>query len=323
LALLVGLAGGGVTALVASWILPMILLVLLVNAVVVVWIYPDYRHRAPITGTPWNLAEIVRFAAASYFARLCTAAAANALPLMVIAYLGDATNASFYMAWTIGLTLEMVVINFSSSLLVQGAQNPAHIPALARVAFRQQAMVLVPAVAVVVVFAREILVVFGEKYADDATTLLRLVALGILPTIGTYLYIPIARLRGRVVEVTLLTALASGGFLALAWFGLRQHGLAGLGVAYLLAQGGLGVLLLPRVFRILTGSAGAPGTASSPADSGSGHLATATAPSTEPPAAADLGLSHQTGGSDRNTASGLGRYRRAQVGRHRARSSDA
>jgi hypothetical protein len=87
-------------------------------------------------------------------------------------------------------------------------------------------------------------------YADRASTLLRLLSLGIFPLIINSLYVPIARLERRFLQATIL--MVAGMLIGFSFvvIGARAAGLDGIGVGWLIGTS-IGTLpLLPAVIRV-------------------------------------------------------------------------
>ncbi|SNQ49243.1 putative Membrane protein involved in the export of O-antigen and teichoic acid [Frankia canadensis] len=250
LALLVVFVGGGGFAVFASWLLPVVLLVAVVNVVIWRRVLPRFAAAAEPGPPGWDVGTVARFVGGSHIGNLVGVASANLLPLIVVARLGTEGNAVFYIAWMVPYSLRMVAFNFGSSLLVHGSVDPAQIPSLLRTALRRQATLLAPVVAVILLFARPLLLVFGPAYAQ-AADLLRLLTLSLLPIVVVSAYLPIARVTGRLFEAVAISIVCGVAELGVSWFGLTHGGLTGLGAGYLAADCVVALLVLPRLAAFL------------------------------------------------------------------------
>jgi O-antigen/teichoic acid export membrane protein len=105
-----------------------------------------------------------------------------------------------------------------------------------RQAFAQTARLLIPVVLFVVVAAPYLLHLFGKNYASEASTLLRLLSLATLPQILTGLYLAIARIRRSAGSVVAVQASMFVISLALSYFFLVKFGITGVGIAWLISQ---------------------------------------------------------------------------------------
>jgi len=97
-------------------------------------------------------------------------------------------------------------------------------------------ILLIPAVAFVVIFAKEILSIFGLAYVNNATFLPQLLVLSVIPWGIIYLDISIERINKESLQILLITGMSMMLSLGLCYFFLLMFGLNGLGFAYLLAQ---------------------------------------------------------------------------------------
>nr|WP_246564065.1 lipopolysaccharide biosynthesis protein [Streptomyces roseirectus] len=185
---------------------------------------------------PPRLREMGRFLAGDSLGALFSLAMINLLPVMVAVRFSAAENGYFYVAYTVGGTMEFMAINMASSLTAHASHDPRHLADGVRGALRRMTLLLVPVVLVLVAFAPQILTPFDEDYAAHGTTVLRLLALGALPRVVVELYIGVLRVQGRTGLLAALQGamctLVLGG--AAVLFGTA--GIAGAGWAVLLGM---------------------------------------------------------------------------------------
>lgn len=146
---------------------------------------------------PPQLREMGRFLAGDSLGALFSLAMINLLPVMVAVRFSAAENGYFYVAYTVGGTMEFMAINMASSLTAHASHDPRRLAEGVRGALRRMTLLLVPVVLVLVVFAPQILLPFHEDYAEHGTTVLRLLAAGALPRVVVELYIGVLRVQGR------------------------------------------------------------------------------------------------------------------------------
>nr|WP_228447603.1 lipopolysaccharide biosynthesis protein [Streptomyces paludis] len=185
---------------------------------------------------PPRAADIGRFLAGDSVGALFSLAMINLLPVLVAVRFDAAHNAFFYTAYTVGGTMEFMAINMASSLTAHASHSPDRLAEGVRGALRRMALLLVPVVLVLVVFAPQVLAPFGADYARHGTTVLRLLAAAALPRVIVELYIGVLRVQGRTGLLAALQGamcvLVLGS--ALYLFGPGGAGIAGAGVAMLL-----------------------------------------------------------------------------------------
>ncbi|MEO3976393.1 lipopolysaccharide biosynthesis protein [Streptomyces sp. CAU 1734] len=182
---------------------------------------------------PPRMKEIGRFLAGDSVGALFSLAMINLLPVMVAVHFDAEHNGYFYIAYTVGGTMEFMAINMASSLTAHASHSPESLAAGVRGALRRMAVLLIPVVLILVVFAPLILAPFGAAYAENGTTVLRLLAAAALPRVAVELYIGVLRVQGR----TGMLALLQGGMCLLVLGSapvlLSATGIAGAGWAML------------------------------------------------------------------------------------------
>ena len=156
-------------------------------------------------------------------------------PALVIAILGTRQNAYVYFTWSIAGILFTVSTSIGLALFAEGAHRE-DLRRQTRLAATTMTAVLLPLTALALVFARQILSVFGSEYAAHGTTLLRIFAVGALADAVTNCYAGIRNAQRRLVEVAVLNfviaSIAIGGAAAL----LRTWGIDAVGWAWAAAQ---------------------------------------------------------------------------------------
>jgi len=182
------------------------------------------------------LRPMISFASGNHIARVFLDGHILLAPIIVLGLLGAATNAVFYLAWTSSMILRVIPVATFNSLLAEGVNDPASMPAHIRKALRLTAAILLPAVGLVLLIADYFLLILGKEYSQQGGDVLRLLALANIPWSVNYLAISIARVRKDnvtllFVGVGLFTAVTSLLFLLVPMFGL-----IGTGIAYLCAQ---------------------------------------------------------------------------------------
>nr|WP_248507012.1 lipopolysaccharide biosynthesis protein [Streptomyces sp. D2-8] len=207
---------------------------------------------------PPKIRDMGRFLAGDSLGALFSLAMINLLPVMVAVRFSAAENGYFYVAYTVGGTMEFMAINMASSLTAHASHDPRQLADGVRGALRRMTLLLVPVVLVLVVFAPQILTPFSPDYAEHGSTVLRLLALGALPRIVVELYIGVLRVQGR----TGVLAALQGGMCALvlgsAAMLFTPSGIAGAGWAVLLSMTLIAVVATAGLRAALRHDAGAP-----------------------------------------------------------------
>lgn len=237
------------TGIFFSWVIPLAITVPAVN-----WlIFHRYLKKRDSAAAPsgFRAREVVRFASIDYPGTVLTQAYGNMLPLLVLSTLGAATDSSFYIAWSIASGIGLVATNFGTSLLVEGAAAPHRLAELTRGVLARCLLVTSLGAMLLILAARPILDIYGSRYALHVTSLLGLLAVGMVPSSLVVVAISLDRIAGRVGRATLtrlvLTVLVLGG----GWLLLKIVGLDGIAFAW---GGGNLVVALAR-FPTIVGAA--------------------------------------------------------------------
>ncbi|MEV5885110.1 lipopolysaccharide biosynthesis protein [Streptomyces sp. NPDC052020] len=205
---------------------------------------------------PPGIREMGRFLAGDSLGALFSLAMINLLPVMVAVRFSAAENGYFYVAYTVGGTMEFMAINMASSLTAHASHDPRHLADGVRGALRRMTLLLVPVVLVLVVFAPRILAPFDADYAEHGSAVLRLLALGALPRVAVELYIGVLRVQGR----TGVLAVVQGAMCVLVLGGaavlFTPAGIAGAGWAVLLGMTVVAAGCVPGLRGALRGNEG-------------------------------------------------------------------
>ncbi|MGK5691604.1 lipopolysaccharide biosynthesis protein [Streptomyces sp. URMC 128] len=185
---------------------------------------------------PPKLRDMGRFLAGDSLGALFSLAMINLLPVMVAVRFSAAENGYFYVAYTVGGTMEFMAINMASSLTAHASHDPRQLADGVRGALRRMTLLLVPVVLVLVLFAPYILTPFSPDYAEHGSTVLRLLALGALPRVVVELYIGVLRVQGRTGVLAALQGAMCALVLGSAAMLFTPAGIAGAGWAVLLSM---------------------------------------------------------------------------------------
>ncbi|MFG3499494.1 lipopolysaccharide biosynthesis protein [Streptomyces sp. NPDC047928] len=202
---------------------------------------------------PPTMGEMRRFLAGDSVGALFSLAMINLLPVMVAVRFDAAHNGFFYTAYTVGGTMEFMAINMASSLTAHASHSPGSLADGVRGALRRMALLLVPVVLVLVVFAPQILAPFGASYAEHGTTVLRLLAAAALPRVAVELYIGVLRVQGRTGMLAAVQGAMCVLVLGSAAALMAPAGIAGAGLAMLLSMTVMAAAAAPGLRAALLG----------------------------------------------------------------------
>ncbi|MGH3319528.1 MAG: phosphotransferase [Streptosporangiaceae bacterium] len=183
-----------------------------------------------------TLRGVSRFVLWDYVGSLFWLAAIWALPIVILDLVGAAQTAVFTMAWNIAYTFYLVPMAMGQSLVAHATSGQAEVERDGRAVLAHTLRLLLPVVAVLVIVAPFALEVFGARYSEHGTMVLRLLLLSAIPNAVTALAVSEARVRRRMrVVVSVLGSLCALVY-ALSLFLMPMLGITGVGVAWLCAE---------------------------------------------------------------------------------------
>ena len=237
-----------------SWMLPALLAVPLVNALIYRRLVPRHAE-ATLDCVPPTNRQMGRFLAGDYSGSAFLLATTNLVPVLVAVRIADVRlSAYFYMAWLVGGVLDLVGVNMSMSLTVEGAFDASTLAANCRKALRKIACILLPCAALVALLAHPGLRLFGPGYAEYGAPVLELLALATLPRALTEVYLGALRAQSRTSVVAIIQGTRCVLMLGLTVVLVSAMGPVGAGLAAVISQGLVALLIIPGLWRILAGS---------------------------------------------------------------------
>jgi O-antigen/teichoic acid export membrane protein len=195
------------------------------------------------------ISDMMRFSSANYAANIFWLLPQFVLPLMVVSRLGAEPNAFFYVGWSVGSVLFMIPTATSFSLFAEGSHAEEKLGSEVKRSLKLLSVLLIPAVIICILFGDKILLIFGGAYSENATGLLRILAINALPMSFNYIYIAARRVQKRMRGVVVLTALLAVITLVASYLLLPLWGIVGAGAACLLSQGVLSLIILYSFMR--------------------------------------------------------------------------
>jgi O-antigen/teichoic acid export membrane protein len=188
--------------------------------------------------------EMLHFSLANYLSVLFWAAPGLVLPIMVVNLLGAELNAYFYIAWAIGGVLGVIPGAASTSLFAEGSYEQERLGINIWRSLKMILLLLVPAVILVLAFADRLLLFFGTAYAENAATLVRILAVASLPLAINIVYLAIKRVEKKLKVIVNLTAFVAVVTLGLTYLLLPYLGINGAGIAWLVSQAVIALVII-------------------------------------------------------------------------------
>jgi O-antigen/teichoic acid export membrane protein len=250
LLLLVLFAGWGRLGIFTSWLLSMLVVLILMTLLVMWRLLP--RHTTPSAHVELiSRRQVAAFMTVDNVTLLAATAGTHVLPVVVATRAGTEANGYFFVAWTVGTALNLALVNAASSLVVEGARRRNELGALVLLLLRRFAMLAIPLVVLVLLAAYPILLLYGGSYAENGTTLLRIVALAVLPRIVIVVWMSVNRVTGHLGRILFVEVSLSAAVLGLSWYLLPTYGIVSVGSAHLAAQIIAAAAVAPGILRVV------------------------------------------------------------------------
>ena len=196
--------------------------------------HPGYRPRLDFKRK--ILTDVVHFSFLNYLGDMLWAAPGYLLPILVLNVLSAESNAYYYIAWAIGGMLTMIPGAISTSLFAEGSHKEEGLDQNVLRSLKMIFLLLIPVVILVVALADKLLLLFGELYSQNATNLLRLIAIAALPVAVNSVYMSIKRVQRKLKIIVGTSAFAGVVTVVLSYILLPYAGIAGAGIAWLTTQ---------------------------------------------------------------------------------------
>lgn len=245
LLLLVPFAGLGAAGIFLAWALPVVPAILGVNFFLFARRIPGHiRESAGRSEFPqWR--TLRNFVIAEYASSLVSGCASYLIPVIVVASLGAAAGAYFYLPWLIGTVMEALLWNVSTSYVVEAGYQRDQLKRLLDQAARLAVSALLPIVVILVAGAPVVLTVLGHGYSTHGATLLRLVAISVVPMSVTVLFQTFMWYEGKLWKLVGVQAARIALFFALTLSLMSHFGIEAAGIALLVTHGITALFVLP------------------------------------------------------------------------------
>lgn len=230
-----------------AWTAPLALAVVIVNVLIFRRLIPAASAREGSL----DRGKLLSMATGNYAGKLFTLAGNLYMPILVANQASAADAAYFFVPWMVSLAIELIALNVMTSLTVEAASDMERLRELSRRALRQTLRLVVPVAALAAIVAPWALLVFGQDYADEGATLLRLLALGMVPNAIVTLGISVARIEHRGRVVVAIQGAHCVAVLGLSALLLPSLGIDAVGYVWTASQSTLALILMATLLRPL------------------------------------------------------------------------
>lgn len=232
-----------------SWVLP----VLFADGLVSLYLFRVRipNHMASVTRSEDlpTTRELLLLSGAQYASILTTVFLPAIVTLIVIERLGADANAYYYLPAMISNSLGAFSWSIARSLLVEVSNDPGSLKRHANSAIKGLAAVLLPSIAIGVIFAPYYLRIFGAEYAKHGTSLMRMLLVSLLGIAVMVFYSTFAWLDKRVWWLTVRNVAFSVVYIVVILLLIGRLGVNAIGIASLVYSGLTAVVFLPMSIR--------------------------------------------------------------------------
>lgn len=229
-----------------AWTIPLLPVVIVVNAMIfgrLGRLQSEVEPRGP------DVVTARRFWGWDFLGSLALGAAFSIAPLMVTAAAGVKATASYHMAWSFAYSIYLVGRAMSTSLVAEGATDPIRLRRLIADSLSHTLLLLSASVAVILVFAPQIMGLFGPAYVVEGGAVLRLLALSCLPWSVTTIYCAAARVRRQTRSVALVQVGTLIVFVAVSVLLVTGYGAQGVALGWLVAHTAICACIVLRIYK--------------------------------------------------------------------------
>lgn len=171
-----------------------------------------------------------------YLSNLLSAAPALILPIMVVNLISAESNAYFYVAWMIAGLLFAIPTAVASSLFAEGSHFEDKLRENVIKSIKFTFLLLIPAVIVLILVGKWLLLAFGQSYSANALKLLWILAASSLPLGINHIYSGILRVTGRLKELVVIWGVIAIAVLLASFLLMPSTGIIGTGYIWLGTQ---------------------------------------------------------------------------------------
>ena len=220
-----GILGASVAALIASFLLANMFLRRTV---------PGYRPRLSIRR---DIAKsLAKYSANNYVAGMIGSTPYLMLPILVVNLQGAEQGAYFFVAWSIATVIFIAIDAISTSFFAAGSRSTEEMKHIALRSLKIAYLILAPIVAIILLFAPDLLALFGEGYSENSSHLLMLLSICTVPMAFNDLYANTKRIKNEMRPLILYNLTVATGTLGLGTLLMSRMGIIGVGFGFLLTE---------------------------------------------------------------------------------------
>jgi len=202
------------------------------------------RYKPVPTLKPGLIKGMWQYSHGYYLSNLFSSAPALILPVMVVNLIGAESNAYFYVAWMIAGLLFAIPVGVASSLFAEGSHFEDKLEENVVKSVRFTFVLLIPAVILLILVGKWLLLAFGQSYSANALRLLWILALSSLPLGINHIYTGILKVTGRLKELAIIWGFIAVAVLLASFLIMPVTGIIGVGYVWLGVQVAIAIYII-------------------------------------------------------------------------------
>jgi O-antigen/teichoic acid export membrane protein len=235
----------------ASWTIPLLVALAPVNFLIFNRLIPEHMRTTAGQAESILPKDIAKYVIGGYLGSLFVLISSRLLPAIVAREAGVNATAYFYLPWTIALALKVVTANMATSFTVESSLDRTILDKGYHF-LKNMMRVLVPLIAVILLGAPFILRFSGSSYAAEGSTLLRLLALSVIPNAVNSLFVGFSYVQHRITIIVMVQGSFCALTICLSYVLLHRYGITGVGIAVLISETIIAVILMLTQLRMIT-----------------------------------------------------------------------
>jgi O-antigen/teichoic acid export membrane protein len=250
---------GGPLSIFLAWVLPLVLIVTPINT------YSFRRALPALANLPAEPAPPPeRWVKFDFVGYMFWVLGTSPLPFLVLGYLGPIKAAGFYLPLTLTSTVDVVTLNVGNAITAEVTRNGGRVDRhAARFVAGYWLLVLAGSI-FIVVFAPQVMVIFGRHYKSGSAIVLRLLLGASAARAAMFLMNALSRAAGKGGRILLVQATASVLTLGIGLTLMPAIGTKGMAIGWLVGSLMAGVIalwwLIPSIHGGLHGAESSDGT---------------------------------------------------------------
>ncbi|HZK11827.1 MAG TPA: oligosaccharide flippase family protein [Atribacterota bacterium] len=191
--------------------------------------------------------KMVKFSLGNYAAELMGGLPNLALPILITNLIGAKFSAYYYMAVMIAGLLYVIPMATSQSLFAEGSYNEKELRLHVKKATTIIALILIPAIIIIVFLGKYILLAFGKDYSSEGFRLLQVFAMSGVFIAAKNVCGIVLKVKNKIKEIVFVDMITALSILGLSYFLMPIYFLKGIEIAWV-----VGHALSAGIFLIVT-----------------------------------------------------------------------